>query len=229
MFPRGIEFQIFGFRAPVLTRQACQLRQCCLDKTRNSPKSLQGNAMKCFEGLTMCSCSVTKIWESSEPVIVFRTSSTLLNSSLVFDFRGGVIKDSLPIQSLRDLIQEEEKKRNIPDQTPSPGMPIIPGKSGSTKKKLKYSTSLLKSLASLWSRVICNEQFTHLRNSSPISGPNCFPFPYFSWRRQPGFYTNGSEPNGEAPVDLASGRDSSVPLSPPKRWAQGCSIHSSWW
>ena len=147
--PRGIEFQIFGFRAPVLTRQACQLRQCCLDKTRNSPKSLQGNAMKCFEGLTMCSCSVTKIWESSEPVIVFRTSSTLLNSSLVFDFRGGVIKDSLPIQSLRDLIQEEEKKRNIPDQTPSPKMPIIPGKSGSTKKKLKYSTSLLKSLASL--------------------------------------------------------------------------------
>ena len=97
----------------------------------------------------MFSCSVTKIWESSEPVIVFRTSSTLLNSSLVFDFRGGVIKDSLPIQSLRDLIQEEEKKRNIPDQTPSPKMPIIPGKSGSTKKKLKYSTSLLKSLASL--------------------------------------------------------------------------------
>ena len=80
---------------------------------------------------------------------MFRTSSTLLNSSLVFDFRGGVIKDSSPIQSLRDLIQEEEKKRNIPDQTPSPKMPIIPGKSGSTKKKLKYSTSLLKSLASL--------------------------------------------------------------------------------
>lgn len=120
---------------------------------------LQGNAVKWFEGLTMCSCSVTKIWESSEPVIVFRTSSTLLNSSLVFDFRGGVIKDSSPIQSLRDLIQEEEKKRNILDQTPSPKVSIISGKSGSTKKKLKYSTSLLKSPASPWSRIICNENW----------------------------------------------------------------------
>ena len=104
--------------------------------------------MKCFEGLTMCSCSVTKIWGSSEPVIVFRTSGKLLNSFLVFDFRGGVIKESLPIQSMRDLIQEEEKKISIPDQTSSPKMPIIPGKSGSTKKKLKYSTLLLKSPAS---------------------------------------------------------------------------------
>ena len=104
--------------------------------------------MKCFEGLTMCSCSVTKIWGSSEPVIVFRTSSTHLNSSLMFDFRGGVIKDSLQIQSLRDLIQEEEKKRNIPDQTPSPKMPIIPAKSGSTKKKLKYDVQYITSLKS---------------------------------------------------------------------------------
>lgn len=97
---------------------------------------------------------------------------------------GGVIKDSSPIQSLRDLIQEEEKKRNIPDQTPSPKMSIISGKSGSTKKKL-------------------------------------------NWRRQPGLYTNGSEPNGEAPVDLASGRDSSVPLSPPKSAWQSVPIACS--
>ncbi|CAH3121307.1 unnamed protein product [Pocillopora meandrina] len=97
---------------------------------------------------------------------------------------GGVIKESLPIQSMRDLIQEEEKKISIPDQTSSPKMPIIPGKSGSTKKKL-------------------------------------------NWRRQPGFYTNGSELNGEAPVDLASGRDSSVPLSPPKSAWQSVPIACS--
>lgn len=97
---------------------------------------------------------------------------------------GGVIKDPLPVQSLKDLMQEEEKKKNLQDPTPSQKIPIVPGKPGSTRKKL-------------------------------------------NWRRQPGFYTNGSEPNGEDAVDLASGQDSNVPLSPPKSAWQSNPIASS--
>lgn len=55
-----------------------------------------------------------------------------------FVFRGGVNKEPVPVQSLRDLMQEEEQKTNIPSLRPTPRIPIAPAKSGSARKKLKY-------------------------------------------------------------------------------------------
>ncbi|KAJ7363616.1 hypothetical protein OS493_009778 [Desmophyllum pertusum] len=49
---------------------------------------------------------------------------------------GGVNKDPVPVQSLRDLIQEEEHKTSSP--TPTPRIPVAPGKSGSTRRKLNW-------------------------------------------------------------------------------------------
>ena len=63
----------------------------------------------------------------------------------LFGFRGGVNKEPVPVQSLRDLMQEEEQKTNVPTPTPTPRIPIASGKSGSARKKLKYSRWLTQS------------------------------------------------------------------------------------
>ena len=58
-----------------------------------------------------------------------------------FVFRSRLNKEPVPVQSLRDLMQEEEQKTNVPTSTPR--IPIASGKSGSARKKLKYSRCLI--------------------------------------------------------------------------------------
>ncbi|XP_078373752.1 inhibitor of Bruton tyrosine kinase-like isoform X1 [Oculina patagonica] len=51
---------------------------------------------------------------------------------------GGINKEPAPVQSLRDLMQEEEQNTNFPSLTPTPKIPVAPVKSGSARKKLNW-------------------------------------------------------------------------------------------
>ena len=85
--------------------------------------------------------------QTSQPIFFF-----FLLSFCLFVSRGRVNKEPVPVQSLRDLMQEEEQKTNVP--TPTPRNPIASGKSGSARKKLKYSTRFTRSFVILSPRLL---------------------------------------------------------------------------